>query len=43
VDLEVKVDLMELQEEFHRMTDSQLIGVVTDQAAIGHSHLPAAL
>jgi len=32
VDLEVKVDLAELQQEFNLMTESQLIGVVPDQA-----------
>jgi hypothetical protein len=32
VDLEVKIDLIDLQREFDAMTKSQLIGVVTDQA-----------
>jgi hypothetical protein len=31
VDLEVKIDLKELQDEFNLMTESQMIGVVNDQ------------
>jgi hypothetical protein len=31
VDLEVKIDLQELQDEFNLMTESQMIGVVNDQ------------
>jgi hypothetical protein len=32
VDLEVKIDLAQLQQEFNLMTETQLIGVVPDQA-----------
>jgi hypothetical protein len=31
VDLEVKIDLQELQDQFNLMTESQMIGVVNDQ------------
>jgi hypothetical protein len=31
VDLEVKIDLQELQDELNLMTESQMIGVVNDQ------------
>ena len=32
VDLEVRIDLKELQDQFDLMTQGQLIGVATDQA-----------
>jgi hypothetical protein len=31
VDLDVRVDLQELQDQFDLMTESQMIGVVNDQ------------